>query len=312
MSEPLPEVSGDVLDRIEAAGAADGLIQDPLGGDTPSAPINDSTPDTPAAPVGSETQGGTTPAAAEDSFTKLDPNALPEELRPYYSSLQGDYTRKMQDAAPWRKLGEELGVDDPTAIKQAVELYAYLQDEGNVRDFVAQLAPRLGIEPAPPAIAPRDDVDVDDLDVDSPALQELRNELAEVRSQLDKRDQAAEAERVYYSLAGEVARQEAMLAEQHPEWTEDDWNAVYDLAPAFDGDLTQTANALESFASSRLAAFVNGKTTVAEQPGLQPAPPARTADTPVDVSKLAEEDHELRGAADEARAFIRNVLANSE
>src|SRR5690242_10753259 len=81
----------------------------------PAEPTNPTTPETPATPEGEITTEAATDAP--DSFTKLDPNSIPEEARPFYDSMLSDYTRKTQEAAPWRKLGEELGVDSPDAIR---------------------------------------------------------------------------------------------------------------------------------------------------------------------------------------------------
>lgn len=43
----------------------------------------------------------------EESFTSIDPNALPEELKATYKSLQADYTRKTQEVAKIRKESEQ-------------------------------------------------------------------------------------------------------------------------------------------------------------------------------------------------------------
>lgn len=43
----------------------------------------------------------------QESFTKVDPEELPDELKGVYKSLQADYTRKTQDLAKKRKSSEE-------------------------------------------------------------------------------------------------------------------------------------------------------------------------------------------------------------
>lgn len=303
MSEALPDVPAEMMDRVEAAAAADGLLKDPLG--DPPAPTNDIAPD--EAPSGAGTEEGTT--AEADSFTHIDPNTLPEELRPFHRQLQGDYTRKTQEAAPWRKLAEELGVGSPDEIREAVQLYAYLQDPANLSDFNRQLSEALGAEQPqaapPPAFSDLDD----DLDADSPAFAALRNELADLRSALEERDRQAQAQQLQWAMIGEINRQEALLQEQHPEYKQEDWDAIYGIAPAFGGDLIQAANLLESYSSHRVGAFLNGKSVVQETQGIQPAP-VRTAEVPRDLS--GAEDPELRGATQEAREYIRGMLSASE
>jgi len=39
----------------------------------------------------------------EEPFSKIDPSSLSPELQPFYKSMQGDYTRKMQEVAQLRK-----------------------------------------------------------------------------------------------------------------------------------------------------------------------------------------------------------------
>lgn len=299
MSEPLPELSSEVMDSLTTASTED-------------APVNTDPAPAPATPEGEVAPAEGTPAAEEstDSFTRFDPNALPPELKPLAASLQGDYTRKMQEAAPWRRLGEELGVNDPAVIQQAVSLFTHLQDESNLRSFAETLYSEMGLG-QPPATTEPQVAGMDDLDLDSSAFKPYDDKIAQLEARLDAALRQGEHERMMMAKAGEVARQEAYLAEANPHWQQDDWQAVYDLAPAFDGDLIQTANALESFASSRLAGYINGKTGVAETPGISSPVPRATAETPRDVS--GEDDPDLRGAATaEAREYLRQFLAQSE
>ena len=309
MPEPLPDATPEVLDRVEAAATADGLIRDPLA-PSASPATNDSQGAESATPQGADGSEG---ATQEDSFSKFDPNSLSPELRQVYASMQGDYTRKMQEIAPWRGLQEELGIASPDEIRQAAELYAHLQDQNNLAEFVRRATEALGLgQPAPAATPSAEPAnELDDLEFDSAKLiKPLEEKLAALQQRLDQQAQNEEVERAYYARVGEVVRQEALLAEQNPHWQEDDWTALYTLAPAFEGDLVQTANALESFASARLANYVSGKIGTAEQPGLQPAPAPRNAEVPVDTS--GEEDPLLRGATDQARSYLRNLLSQSE
>jgi hypothetical protein len=77
---------------------------------TPETPaqIEEGTPPTEGQPAAEPSQ------PKEDSFTSIDPNSLPPELQATYKSLQADYTRKTQEAAPYRKFAEQtgMGIDD--------------------------------------------------------------------------------------------------------------------------------------------------------------------------------------------------------
>ncbi|MGE5596439.1 MAG: hypothetical protein ACM3S1_10455, partial [Hyphomicrobiales bacterium] len=112
------------------------------GGDSIEVAEPGTTPTT--TPEGTQqTTEGTTPAG--DSFTKLDPNSLPPELRPFYTSMQADYTRKMQEAAPFRQLADEVGLD-PDGLRQAAELYSALQDPQALVEFHTELTNALMAE----------------------------------------------------------------------------------------------------------------------------------------------------------------------
>lgn len=116
--------------RREVLGAA------PEEGVTTPLPRED--PQTPA-PRPDNAEVGISPHATEPeeapSFTRLDPNGLPEPLRESYRSMQGDYTRKMQEIAEEKKrLGgipdttlefartiEQLAATDPQAAARALQ-----------------------------------------------------------------------------------------------------------------------------------------------------------------------------------------------
>lgn len=307
MPDSLPDLSAEELDRVAGAAADDGLMSDSL--ESPA--TNDSTAQTVGTPDGAGQTDGAT--STEDSFTRIDPSTLPPELQPIYRSLQGDYTRKTQEAAPWRTLGEELGVSSPDEIRQAAELYTYLQDPANLTDFAQRLNAQLGIDPgAPGAVAGQPDpYGMDDLEEDSPVRQ-LQSRIDSLESQLQGRQQQDAAERMQWALVGEIQREEALLAQENPHYTDEDWDAIYGLAPAFEGDLIQTRNALEEFASHRLAQYLGQKTGVAANPGFQAPPRPVSAEVPRDVSTEAADDPDLRGAGREALEYLRGVLSQSE
>jgi len=301
LPDSLPDVPQDILDRV--GDAVEGVEP------TPAAPTNDSTA-TPAAPEGTSTEEAAT--AAPDSFTKLDPNALPPDVRPYYDSMLADYTRKTQEASPWRKLGEELGVESPEAIRDAAQLYAYLQDPNNLREFHAQLGSMLGGQPEPAAtpVAPSP-LDTPDLGLEDPALAAIRGELDAVKQALIQRDAQAQAEQVQWALLGEMNRQEALLKEAHPEWEPDgdEWTAIWEMAPAFNGDLTAAAQLVSQAQNAAVTRLLNSKTQVSNTEGLTPPAPVRSAET---LPVVDGEDHELKDATARAREYLRQVANQSE
>lgn len=311
MPDGLPDVPETMLESI--GDAVEGVA-------TPAAaePTNQQVPATTATPEGTTTEEAATDAP--DSFTKLDPNTLPEEVRPYYTSLQADYTRKQQEAAPWRKLGEETGLSSPDEVRQAAELWAHLQNPENLRSFYEQLGQAIGA-PAPtaPATAPFETPQAtsDEFSaLDDPAFAAVRSEVEQLKSELQNMNAAREREALQWHLLGEMNRQEAMLKEQHPDWGEsggdnisDEWKAIWQLAPAFEGDLTRAAQIIEATQSAGITRLLNGKAQAADTPGLVVEAPSRTATT---VSEPDYSDLELRDLTKQAVEYVRGVVNQSE
>lgn len=301
MPDALPDLPTEMEDSIGAAIDSDaGVVE--------SNPPAQEAP----APEGMEQVDAAT-EDAPDSFTGLDPNSLPEELQPYYKSMQSDYTRKQQEAAPWRKLGEDLGVDSPDSVREAVELYTFLQDENNVRALYNELNQAFGggqapAAPAAPATVPGYEGESFE-ELENPQLAELRNELTQLKSSLEQRDVAAQEEARRWQLMGEMNRQEAVIKEQHPDWGDDEWNALWGLSVAFDGNLMEASNYLDAAANSRVTRLLNGKAAVADTPGLTPPAPSRIAEP---ASERDYSDPEMRDLTKEAVEYVRGVVNQSE
>lgn len=304
MPDALPDLPTEMVDSIGDA------IEAPA--DAPVVASNPPAQEAPA-PEGTEQVEAATEAEAPDSFTGLDPNSLPEELQPFYKSMQSDYTRKQQQAAPWRQLGEELGVDSPDSIREAVELYTFLQDENNVRALYNELNQAFGggqdpAASAAPATVPGYEGESFE-ELENPQLAELRNELTQLKSSLQQRDAAAQEEAVRWQLMGEMNRQEAVIKEQHPDWGDDEWNALWGLSVAFDGNLMDAATHLDAAANARVTRLLNGKAAVAETPGLTPPAPSRVGEA---VPERDYSDPELRDLTKEAIEYVRGVANQSE
>jgi hypothetical protein len=300
MPDDLPDLPAEMVDSIGNA------IEAPA-----DAPIA-SNPPTQEAPAPEGTEQVETATEAPDSFTGLDPNTLPEDLQPYYKSMQADYTRKLQEAAPWRGLGNELGVDSPDSIKEAVELYTFLQDEKNVRALSEQLNQAFGTgqpaAPQPAATEPGyEDGSFEDLE--NPQLSELRSRVDQLTSAIQQRDVAAQEEAVRWQLMGEMNRQEAVIKEQHPDWGDDEWNALWSLSVAFDGNLMEASNHLDAAANSRVTRLLNSKAAVAQTPGLTVPAPNRVGEA---VTERDYSDLEMRDLTKEAVEYVRGVVNQSE
>jgi hypothetical protein len=305
----MPDVPENVLESI--GDAVEGVA-------TPeAAATNQTAPEETATPEGSTTEEAA--PDAPDSFTKLDPNAIPEEMRPYYESMQRDYTRKTQEAAPWRKLGDELGLSSPEDVRQAAELWAYLQDQNNLRQFHDQLGQVIGVTAAPAPAAPVEtpQTAADEFsNLDDPALASIRSEVQSLKQAVAERDLRAQQEALQWALLGEMNRQEALLKDQHPEWGESDgenaseeWQAIWNLAPAFNGDLVRAATVIESAQQAGITRLLNSKAQAAETPGLTVEAPSRAG---VVVPESDFSDLELRAETARAKEYLRGVVNQSE
>lgn len=75
------------------------------GGDSEEETVNDEVKQAPKEPETTDesAEGVDDSSGDQDSFTKVSPDELPDELKGTYKSLQADYTRKTQELAKMRK-----------------------------------------------------------------------------------------------------------------------------------------------------------------------------------------------------------------
>lgn len=201
--------------------AVGSLVNDPLIGDAEPAQAEGSV----EAPVEQPNEQPVT----EDSFTRFDPSALPPELMPVYKQMQGDYTRKTQEIAEFRKLGE-LGAD-PDILRTSYEFYRQMDTNP---EFAKQVADyvygRLGDKPGgvqPAAEEPSDDVGFGFDDNVPTAVQQLQEEVRAMREQLEQ-------ERILTQMQTMLTTQENSLRQANPHYDEGDWEAIYEFAAAME------------------------------------------------------------------------------
>lgn len=305
MPDGLPDLPAEMVDSIGNA------IEGVEPGVASTEPSNPQT-ETPATPEGQATTEAAT-EDAPDSFTKLDPNSLPEDVKPYYDSMLSDYTRKTQEAAPWRKLAEELGVESPDSFREAAEIYSFLQDPNNLQALYSSLGSVLGqpVAEKPAAIEPAQFEwgENEFAALDNPAVAELQNRLDQLTSYIQDRDAAQQQEALQWQLLGEMNRQEAAISEQHPDWGDEEWGTLWNLSVAYNGDLFAAANHVEAAQNAAVTRLLNGKAQAAETPGIAPVAPSRIGNT---VQEPDYSDPELRAQTAQAVEFLRGVANMSE
>jgi hypothetical protein len=235
-------------------------------------------------------------AASEDTFTTVDPSTLPPELLPVYRSMLGDYTRKTQEIAPYRRLAEEHNLD-AQELAEALNTYDYISDPDNWVDLHRNLSAELertGMTPREAsaeatrqmedAQAPRPATpDLGELANDpemaplANMLQGLQGELSSLRDDMSKRDKAVaeqeaavQEEQLQQALIGELTRQESLIRQNNPAYQDDDVDFVYELSSYHEGNLLQAQERLEQYFNNRLARYFEQKARVASAPEHQP------------------------------------------
>lgn len=224
------------------------------------------------------TQGdGTQDGAAgnADTFTKVNPDNLPEELQPYWKQLQAEFTRKTQALAEQRKAYEALGDTDPTQALEALRFVQALQTDPNVAQQVhAELTQALmqaGLTPAEAAhtaaaqmgggngmqFEPQDPNNWGEDDFafgTDPAVEQKLNQFEQFIQQYHAQQQ--EQQRMF-----EIQRQDNFIRQQHPEYTQTDIDRIYQLS-SWHGDLINAEKEYANMRSEIVAGFLNEKKNV--------------------------------------------------
>jgi hypothetical protein len=249
----------------------------------PVAPANTPAPtETPAAVDPAAVADPVTPPEAgteEPTFTHIDPSTLSPELQQLHRSLQADYTRKTQEAAPWRKLGQELGVENPEDFRAALEVYNQLRDPRNWPAITQELTgymQQMGMTPqqaqvaaaesvmqfAPDTVQPLvDPGEFEDFGVPPQLLQAVQaqqQQLAQLTNYITQQEQQRQAEAQFQTVAQHLTRMENQIREANPHYTDGDVEAIYNLM-GNDGNLFAAQQKYESLLGSRLSSYLQGK-----------------------------------------------------
>ena len=253
--------------------AAAALPGDPAEGATQTA-----TPEGTQAP-----EVATTIEEMADNFTRLDPSTIPAELRPYYDSMQADYTRKTQEAAPYRKLAEDTGLD-VDGLRQSAELYSALQDPQQIVQFHQELTDALraqGLTQAEATAAATQTVQEslagggdESLDPEEQRFQALEAKLASFEQAAKADAETRQNEARAGQIVAEMNRQQMVIQEQHPDWTQEDIDATYEISAFYGGNLIQAAARYDELMSNRVARILNGKGAAQSNAALAPLPGA--------------------------------------
>jgi len=222
------------------------------------------------------------------------------ELAPLVKQLQGAFTRKTQDLAAKAKQFEEFG--DPDQVAAALELHTNLRNPEYLQAFHRELGgvlQEMGLSPAEAAevareitteqaagpTAPQLSPELQALVNSDPELRPfaerhaaLEQRMAEFEASQAQREQALEQQRFEMAMAGEIQRQDQEIRSAHPEYSEEDFNAIYERASFYDGNLLQAADQFEADKARIISAWVAQKAAVPT--AAQPSPGAGTVSEP--------------------------------
>jgi hypothetical protein len=303
MSEPSAPHDHIADAEAEALKAlAEGRV--PLEPDEDDAPVEQAAaPDTPA-PEATESPA---PAEDEDFIPRADLESLLEGLddeardrvATAYKSFQRSATKRNQEVSGLLKSFEGI---DPQAAREAFEFVEALKSDRNFATQVHQeLAEALEMEGATPAQAQKqatkivEDINPAQLaewgiDPDNPLVAELK-EMREFREQmLTQREQDA-AERQREAMFREIERQDNQLRATRFDANADkadvdaEMDAIYRLATAFGGDLTEAAEYYDSLQDSWLTNYTVQKQNVPK--GIEPLPQGNSySEVPVEITDM--------------------------
>ena len=222
--------------------------------------------------------------------------ATQEEIKKGYLR-QADYTRKTQEAAEIRKQYEGI---DPNLARQAIEFATRLDQDANFqREVYDKLNSYYGQSQQVQEPAPTNQEDVgfgtDDEEFRIPP--QLEQTINDIQQRLAMREQ----QDVQAQWANKLASDEATLRQSHPDWQEEHWNAVFDLAYSTGGDLIKAGEKFDAYSQNVIGGYIKAKEAA---PGnIAPGSGNTTGDSP----RVFHSIDEAHGPAMEA---LRNALAN--
>jgi len=266
-------------DSLEAA--AEALSNANSGGSTPNEGGGEQAPQQVAPEVDAGTTGQAPPAP--DSFSNIDPNALPPELRAQYANMQGAFTKRMQELSETARMYEHIG--DPEVAVRGVELMKALEEDPVfVHQQLSSWLEAQGMSPGEASAAAAEIQSGNEFDPSGEdeygVPESLRRELDELKS-WRQQEESLRAEQAYMS---ELQREEMAIRQSNPNFTDDDVNAVYELAFAHGGSLLRAETAYKQLQDRWAASYMNQKAAVPA--GLNQPGTTGSAQTPQKFDRL--------------------------
>lgn len=244
----------------------------------PSAVAEQSTPaQEPAQPEATPEQRFDFTSITDEAI--LSGDVTPQQLVAMRRAMNADYTQKQQEAAPWRKLAGDLGIESPEDLRAAGELFTQLQDPRNWPQFQQELTQHMmdmGMTPQAASraaadqlaeFAPSEEYDngaqfVDDGSGVAQQLAQMQQQIAQLTQGIQQRDQQAELLERQNAIAVHLTQQEDALRKTRG-YDDGAMEAIYSLMGP-DADLNAAANRFDSIIGSQVQAYINSKAQAIE------------------------------------------------
>jgi hypothetical protein len=206
-------------------------------------------------------------------FTDINPEDLPDELKPVYKSMQADYTRKTQEVAPWRKL-QDAGISPDDAMQSAQFLYELntnpefqraVYDRLNTEFQAAGASPQEAAQAAAAAVS-SNVPDDDDLDLLPP---EVTQKLSQLDELMEWKNQQEE-ERELLALEADLTRAEVAIQQANPHYTDEDMARVRQIGFSTGGDLFAAQQIYDGWRNDIVSGYVGRKETANTQAPASP------------------------------------------
>lgn len=228
-----------------------------------------------------------------ESFTKFDPNSLPEDLQTVYKSMQADYTRKTQEVADIRRqmaAFSDSGVDPSDALEATQFLQRLNEDPYIAAEFANDISRRLE-QMGFGQQAEQDDTPYDaNYEGLPPALVAELEEMREFRAQMMEQQE-------YEGIMAVLEEQEQAIRVANPHFTDEDIDTIYSLAYSTDGDLNAAAEQFQTIQQRLLGNYMQAKNV----PTGARAVPSGASNTPSREFSSLDEAHKA------AMEVLRNM-----
>lgn len=250
------------------------------------------TPSFEQAPAADQTQNAVEAGTnqSSESFTAIDINSLPEEVRTYaeqlHRQLQGDYTRKTQEAAPWRKIGQDFGIS-PDEAQQALGFVQSLRDPEVQRELYTRLSEQFD-----------GSADAEQLPFgadESGYVDPRDRQLQELQTRLERFEQ----QQAYAAADAELARAETVIRQSNPDFQDADMERIQRIALSMGGDIMAATESYKGWQQEMLSSYLQRKGT--PTPGGMSLPGTGHAETPTSFESLDDPN---------MKAAIASLLAN--